>query len=147
MGNLGQHFSIDLGTDHIHEKQILGRLIGAELCYIEAGHIGKMLLCLIHSRLQDAVIAFAALHPVIELIEIQVHTDVGTLRSESDSRIGFALQLFNLVHANPNAGRGIFQSCTNVLFGPCGEFLEIHHCVSSLKIKLAHPHTADLADT
>lgn len=66
---------------------------------------------------------------------------------ELDSRIGFALQLFNLVHANPNAGRGIFQSCTNVLFGPCGEFLEIHHCVSSLKIKLAHPHTADLADT
>ena len=147
MGNLGQHFSIDLGTDHIHEKQILGRLIGAELCYIEAGHIGKMLLCLIHSRLQDAVIAFAALHPVIELIEIQVHTDVGTLRSESDSRIGFALQLFHLIHPDPYAGRSIFQSCTNVLFGPCGEFLEIHHCVSSLKIKLAHPHTAGLADT
>ena len=72
--------------------------------------------------------------------------NVKNLKSH-DSRIGFALQLFHLIHPDPNAGRSIFQSCTNVLFGPCGEFLEIHHCVSSLKIKSAHPHTADLADT
>lgn len=123
---------IDPGSDHIHEQQLLCGFIGADFRHIEARHVPQLLFGLIQGASDDMLIAVTSLHPVIELIEIQIHAHVGGIRCQSYGCIGFSLQLFHLIDVHPCSGRGILQCCADVLFSPLREFLEIHHCVSSL---------------
>lgn len=102
--NPGKHLCIDLGADHLHEKQIPGCLVGAELRHIEAGHFGDELFRLIYSLLNHAVIAFTMLQHVVELVQIDVYPHILTVRCDSQRRVGCTLKLFHFVGSDVYTG-------------------------------------------